>query len=150
MARGLRLLDVNVLVPLLWPPHIKYNAAQAWFTKAREEGWATCPITELGCIRILASPAVSQTALTVASAATLLAQSLTDPYRQFWPDDLPLDDAAFAASLPHIQGPRQVTDRYLLALAATHGGTLATFDRSLAAGLPANSPLLAHLEVVEG
>jgi toxin-antitoxin system PIN domain toxin len=149
MPPGIRLLDVNVLVPLLWPPHTRHERAQDWFTPARLEGWATCPLTELGCIRLLATPSVSQTALDVRSAARLLADSLTDAYHEFWPDDVALTGGQFAASLPHIQGPRQLTDRYLLALAAAHGGTLATFDRAVAAGLPADSPLLAHLEVVE-
>ena len=37
----------------------------------------------------------------------------------------------------HVVGHRQVTDAYLLALAKTHGGKLATFDRGVAALLPA-------------
>ena len=149
MPGGIRLLDVNVLVPLLWPPHTRYDIAQEWFKSTRLEGWATCPLTELGCIRLLATPSVSQTALDVRSAAGLLAESLTDSFHEFWPDDVPLSDGQFAASLPHLQGPRQLTDRYLLSLAAAHKGTLATFDRAVAAGLPTGSPLLAHLEVIE-
>ncbi len=149
MPSRLRLLDINVLVPLMWPAHSRYDTAQKWFTAARLDGWVTCPITELGCVRILAMPAVSQRALTVQSAGALLAQSLTDDFHQFWADDLPLSDHAIQASLPHLQGPGQLTDRYLLALAAAHDGTLATFDRALSAALPSNSPLLGHLEIIE-
>ncbi len=53
-------------------------------------------------------------------------------------------------SLRYTHRPKQLTDRYLLALAAAHDGTLATFDRAVRAGLPADSPLLAHLDVIPG
>jgi hypothetical protein len=79
----------------------------------------------------------------------MLDEFTRDALHEFWPDKLPLEDARFAASLRHLQGPKQLTDRYLLALAAAHGDTLATFDRAVAAGLPADSPLLAHLQVIE-
>lgn len=148
MSARLRLLDVNVLVPLLWPPHINHNAAQHWFTTIRDGGWATCPITQLGCVRVLAVPAVSQGGLTVETAAERLSEILIEPHHVFWPDDLSISDSRFEASLSHVQGPRQLTDRYLLALAAAHGGTLATFDRSAGSGLPPESTLLPHLEIV--
>lgn len=86
--------------------------------------------------------------LTVTAAAARLQDFLADEPHTFWPDDLPLSETRFVASLPHIQGPRQLTDRYLLALAAAHNGTFATFDGAVGAGLPPASPLLAHLEVL--
>lgn len=112
--------------------------------------WATCPITHLGFARVLASPAIAQGSLSVASAAESLREFMEEDGHVFWPDDIALTDALLAASLPHIQGRNQITDRYLLALAAAHGGTLATFDRSIGAGLPAESPLLEHLEIIGG
>jgi predicted nucleic acid-binding protein len=71
-----------------------------------------------------------------------------DPFHVFWPDDLDLRGALFTAGLPHLQGRGQLTDRYLLTLAARNDARFATFDRSVGAGLPASSPLIAHLEVV--
>lgn len=49
-----------------------------------------------------------------------------------------------------VQGARlldsgQVTDTYLLALAATHGGQLATFDRSLVTAAVVNGSRSLHL-----
>ena len=149
MNPGLRLPDVNVLVPLLWPPHMHHKAAQDWFMAVRALGWATCPITQLGCVRVLANPAVSHGSLSVGSAVGLLREILSDAHHVFWPDDLAPSDALFAATLPHVQGHNQVTDRYLLALAASHSGVLATFDRSVGSGLPAASPLFDHLEIIE-
>lgn len=145
-GRGAALVDVNVLVAFLWPQHAHHHAAVLWFAAARFRGWASCPITQLGCVRVLSSQ--SQGALTVSAAAVLLNEAVTEAHHEFWLDSLPLSDSWFAASLPHVQGHGQLTDRYLLALAATHGGTLATLDKTIAAGLPADSPLLPHLEIV--
>ena len=143
-----RLFDVNILVPLIWPHHLGHDSAQHWFASVKDDGWATCPITQLGCARVVASFAVSSGAMTVQSAVRSLAEILGEGHHVFWPDDLALSERPFAATLPYLQGPGQLTDRYLLALAAAHGGTFATFDRSVASGLPASSELLNHVEIV--
>lgn len=143
------LLDVNVLVAFLWPPHSHHQLVVPWFKRARNDGWATCPITELGCLRVLGGPAVGQGRVSILSAAEMLHEFTRDALHQFWRDDLKLTDTRFAGSLQHIQGPGQLTDRYLLALAAAHDGVLTTLDRAVAAELPADSPLLQHLEVIE-
>jgi len=145
---GTRLLDVNVLVALLWPPHVHHEAVLRWFERIRDGGWASCPITQLGCVRVLAAPAVSQGSLTVQTAAGLLSEVLMEPHHEFWPDDLEISDNRFGETLTHFQGSNQITDRYLLALAAAHRGILATLDRSTTTTLPANSPLLEHIELV--
>ena len=41
------LLDVNVLIALVWPNHVHHEAARAWFTRRRKDGWATCLRGEL-------------------------------------------------------------------------------------------------------
>ena len=51
------LLDVNVLVALFDPDHVHHDLAHDWFADHRSRGWATCPITENGVIRVLANPA---------------------------------------------------------------------------------------------
>ena len=49
------LLDVNVLVALLVPTHEHHQAARRWgMTSGAIDGWATCPLTELGVIRVCA------------------------------------------------------------------------------------------------
>ena len=50
------LLDVNVLVALFNPDHIHHDTAHDWFAENHTDGWATCPITEQGVVRILANP----------------------------------------------------------------------------------------------
>ncbi len=49
----------------------------------------------------------------------------------FWPDDISLVGER-AIDPARVLTPGQVTDTYLLALAAVHGGQLATLDRRLA------------------
>jgi uncharacterized protein len=50
------LLDVNVLVALFDPDHVHHDLAHDWFADQRAAGWATCPLTENGLIRVLSSP----------------------------------------------------------------------------------------------
>ncbi|MBI5949459.1 MAG: PIN domain-containing protein [Chloroflexi bacterium] len=143
-----RLLDVNVLVALLWPPHEHHLRAQAWFSGVREQGWATCPITQLGAVRVLSRPGISHGTMTVASATAALVEILSADSHLFWPADIDFLTTPLRESIVHIQGPGQLTDQYLLALAAAHGGTFATFDRRVGAALPPGSPLLQQLEFV--
>ena len=49
------LLDVNVLVALVIPVHEHHAPARQWvLTAGTHDGWATCPVTELGLIRVCA------------------------------------------------------------------------------------------------
>jgi uncharacterized protein len=50
------LLDVNVLVALTWPTHIHHLAARSWFDATGGAGWATCPVTQLGFVRVSSNP----------------------------------------------------------------------------------------------
>ncbi len=123
------LLDVNVLVALSWPEHTSHEAAQRWFARNAHQGWATCPITQSGFVRVVSNPAFSRNAITPQQALALLERNLAHPDHRFWPDDLSLLDAL--RQQQGIVGHRQVTDAYLLALASHHRGTLATFDRAV-------------------
>ena len=52
--------DVNVLVAIAWPEHTFHASAVAWFDAHADNGWATCPITELGFLRISANEPLSE------------------------------------------------------------------------------------------
>jgi len=47
--------DVNVLVTLFDPDRVRHDIAQDWFADSRGSGWATCPLTENGVVRILSN-----------------------------------------------------------------------------------------------
>jgi hypothetical protein len=124
------LLDLNVLTALLWPSHEHHEAAHRWFSRGAHARWATCPLTELGLVRLLSNPAFSRDALSPAEAIALLAENLTHPGHEFWPETVQVPAAVLRLEVA-LQGYRQVTDAYLLALAVHRKGVLATFDRGL-------------------
>lgn len=124
------LLDLNILTALLWPAHEHHDAAHRWFADRGNAPWATCPITQLGFVRIVSNPAFSRDALTTAAAVALLADNLAHEGHVFWMEDLQVQDAIKGME-PRLHGYRQLTDAYLLALASRRKGALATFDRGL-------------------
>ncbi len=129
------LLDVNVLVALAWPNHIHHEFAHEWFEKNHEKGWATCPVTQSGFVRVSSNRSIIQEGKTPAEALVLL-QRITDvDGHVFWFDDVDLTRTETIAP-ERIQGYRQVTDAHLLSLAIRHGGRLATFDRGVAGVVP--------------
>jgi toxin-antitoxin system PIN domain toxin len=127
---GVALLDVNVLVALFDPDHVHHEPAHRWFEEQRGIGWATCPLTENGLLRLLTHPAYLQAAAPPADVLERLRAFCGSGGHAFWPDDVSLRDAElFQAGAP--PSHRQVTDLYLLGLAVKRGGRLATFDRAI-------------------
>ena len=124
------LLDVNVLTALLWPAHEHHESAHRWFSARADARWATCALTQLGFVRIVSNPTFSRDALSPVAAAALLAENVTHPAHEFWEENLQVP-AAIKRIESRLQGYRQLTDAYLLALASRRKGVLATFDRPL-------------------
>lgn len=139
------LLDVNVLVALAWPNHVHHAAARTWFASFHRDGWATCPLTESGFIRVASNRRVNPEARTPAAAALLLSQMCGLPGHSWVTDDIRLSmcteqEVGLAHASPH------VTDLHLSLLARRAGASLVTFDRGaaqLAAALGATSILLS-------
>lgn len=123
------LLDVNVLVALLDGGHLHHRAATAWLASHERAGWASCPLTQNGCIRILSLTSYPNPQ-PPAAVARRLAQALDGAQHEFWPDSLSLLEPQRLV-WEHVLGSRQVTDAYLLALAVKCGGRLVTFDRGI-------------------
>lgn len=125
------LLDVNFLIALFDPDHIHNRRANEWWDKNRSLGWASCPITENGTIRILSHPNYSRTIqFSVSQISEVLRDFISSTDHRFWADDVSIcDDSAFDTS--RIHGPKQVTDSYLLGLAVSNNGRLVTFDESV-------------------
>lgn len=123
---GPALLDVNVIVALFDPNHIHHDPAHQWFAEHRAYGWATCPLTENGVVRVLSNPAYSSVAERTQDVARRMTTFRASGHHVFWPDDVSLcDTTLFSLTVGH----RQITDVYLLGLATAHDGCLATFDR---------------------
>lgn len=122
------LLDVNVLLACWYPAHVHHSRVRSWVSGLKAErggddvAFATCPITELGFVRVGSGPA--GLAESVDAARTDLRSMKSRQNMLFIPDDIPERD------LPAwVQKPSHTTDGYLLALAKAHGGHLATLDR---------------------
>jgi toxin-antitoxin system PIN domain toxin len=123
------LLDVNVLLALLDSDHVDHERAGEWLDAEVEAGWASCPVTENGFVRIISQPRYPSP-ISPSRAVELLAAAQGGRYHAFWPCDVSLLDPR-VVDRSRLHGARQVTDAYLLALAVAHGGRLVTFDRSL-------------------
>ena len=122
------LLDVNVLVSLAWPNHVHHAVSRKWFIQNHATGWATCPITESGFLRVSSNRRIIPEARSVEEAAGVLAALRRMPGHEFWGDDISLV-AGNDILLRTVRGYRQVTDAHLLALTKHTGGALVTFDR---------------------
>jgi uncharacterized protein len=143
------LLDVNVLVALLWPEHDFHELVQGWFGKHASNGWATCPITQAGFVRIVSNPSFSIQAVSPSDALRVLDLTLQHPAHQFWPDDMLLSDALTIFG-KRLIGHQQVTDAYLLSLAIHKKGRLATVDRSIVELFSRDDPEAETVELISG
>lgn len=146
MRRRVALLDVNVLVALFDPDHVHHEPAHDWLAANRESGWATCPLTENGVVRVLSNPAYAATHEAPAAVARRLDSFCASGSHVFWADEISFRDLRIfgaSAGVSH----RHVTDVYLLGLAKHHGGKLTTFDRRIPLAAVADAEA-THLEVI--
>ncbi|MFM7266466.1 MAG: TA system VapC family ribonuclease toxin [Cyanobium sp.] len=140
MARAL--LDINVIIALLDQGHVLHPVATRWLQQELDHGWATCPITENGVVRIMAQPTYPNPQPAAAVAARL-AEACRHPSHAFLPEPISLLQTGLIR-WDRLLGPRQITDAYLLALAVHHGGRFVTFDQRITTDVvPAAGP--AHL-----
>jgi uncharacterized protein len=123
------LFDVSVLIALFQPNHVHHETAHRWWGENKPLGWATCPITENGFVRIISQPKypVPQT---VSGAITLMSLAQRDSDHEFWPDTLSILDK-MSISADALSNHAQITGTYLLALAIKNKGRLVTLDQNL-------------------
>ncbi len=140
------LLDINVLIALMDEQHIHHRLAQVWLEKHIDRGWASCPLTQNGVIRIMSQPSYPNP-LSPAAVAERLAEASATAWHQFWPDAISLLDAKLL-NWEAVLGSRQITDCYLLALAVHHRGRFVSFDRRVNRGA-VPSAAGEHLAIIE-
>ncbi|HEY6944794.1 MAG TPA: PIN domain-containing protein [Candidatus Acidoferrum sp.] len=123
------LLDVNALVAFGFFEHIFHEQLARWVRSlaARDgEELATCAITELGFVRILAQ--APQYGLTVNEAKSLLSRMKTEGGVGF---SFITDDQDVSRLPGWVKMPKQITDGHLVQLAKGNGAVLATLDRNI-------------------
>ena len=125
------LLDVNVLIALCDECHEFRPAAKSWFVQNRASGWATCPMTENGVVRVMGNPAYSSGKTAPAVARDLLQILADDPCHVFIPDDISVCQTSHFPNLKATTS-KMLTDLYLIKLASYHHLKLATFDARIA------------------
>lgn len=118
------LLDGNVLASLVIDTHEHHRRARHWFGGV--EKFATCAITQGTLIRVHMAMAEDQSA---AYAWRTLRAIEAVPQHEFWEDGFSYSEVAHRL----LQGPKQVTDAWLVQLACKRSAKLATLDGSLAA-----------------
>ena len=123
------LFDINVLIALLDLDHVHHRRARSWLQREAASGWASCPLTENGCVRVM-SQSKYPSPLPTGEVIKGLRDAAATSYHEFWPDDLSILDQTVADDA-RIHGPKQVTDVYLLALAVKQAGRFVTFDGSV-------------------
>ena len=141
------LLDANLLIALTHAAHVHHGEAHSWFaahtTKRR---WASCSLTQLAFVRLTSNPKVVGSDISPAQALQALAAMAAQPQHEYWedaPEPLQMTTLQSAALVGH----RQVTDAYLLGLAAHRQQRLATLDRGLLTFAQACG-LAGHVELV--
>jgi toxin-antitoxin system PIN domain toxin len=130
------LLDTNVLIALMWPAHADHQKVQQWFHRSADGGWATCPLTQAGFVRIICNPAFSSDAVSPRDAVNILEATMKHPHHHFWAGEVTLAKAV-RPFLTRMNGHKQVTDAYLLGLALHNKGRLVSLDRGVSDLLPA-------------
>jgi predicted nucleic acid-binding protein len=124
------LLDVNALIALGFVEHTLHDRVAAWVRSLAAKGkpdLATCAMTELGFVRVLAQ--TTQYGLTVAEARTLLLRMKAGRRLKlaFIGDDRDI------SHLPAwVKTAKQTTDGHLAELARANGAILATLDERIA------------------
>jgi len=100
-----------------------------WYGSHARSGWASCPITENGSVRVMSHPGYPN-ALPVRAVVERLVEPRAGGFHEFWPDRIRLLDGKVADSA-RIHGPRQITDVYLRALTVPHGDRFVTSDTAV-------------------
>lgn len=114
------LLDVNFLLACAWQSHANHARARTWLEA--QPSFATCPISQLGFLRVSLSPGYRAS---FADALAALEDITNRKGAKFIADDLP------GVKVHPVTSYSDMTDAYLVALAKAHGLKLATLDRSL-------------------
>ncbi|MEI7949673.1 MAG: TA system VapC family ribonuclease toxin [Gammaproteobacteria bacterium] len=120
------LLDINVLIALLDASHLHHQRAMQWLHANIHQGWASCPLTQNGCLRLMSQPSYPN-ARSPNDIADRLREATSTEHHKFWTDAVSVLDVE-RFHWQQLLFSRQLTDAYLLALAVRNNGVLVTLD----------------------
>lgn len=113
------LLDVNAILAAVWVNHPDHQKTDSWL---RGKQVVTCPLSELGFLRVSTNPKALKSDMQ--TARQLLKAFLEKHKPEFVAADLP-------ALKANARKSDEVTDLYLAELAASKGLKLATLDTAI-------------------
>lgn len=135
------LLDVNVVIALIDPQHVHHDRAHRWFADRGAAPWHTSPTVQNGVVRVVSHPKYPNTQPAPVVLASLASLAARDDHA-FLPDSVSLLDGSVHTE--RLLASSQVTDTYLLHLAASHDALLATFDtRIVTTAVPSGAKVVA-------
>jgi predicted nucleic acid-binding protein len=122
----IHLLDVNALVALGFINHEFHDRLASWVQSQTSPNLATCSITELGFVRVLAqAPAYGFTVIQARTLLLRLKEARTSPLTFI------LDEHDVSHLPSWVKAPKQITDGHLSKLATANGAVLATLDENI-------------------
>ena len=134
------LLDVNVVIALIDPLHVHHDRAHRWFTTRDAAPWHTSPTVQNGVVRVVSHPKYPNTQPAPVVLASLASLAANEDHT-FIPDSVSLLDGSVYTE--RLLASSQVTDTYLLHLAASNDALLATFDtRIVTTAVPSGAGIL--------
>src|SRR5450631_3749257 len=121
-----------MLLSLFDEDHTSHGKAVTWWETNPAGGWASCPLTQNGFVRIVSGQGYERP-YTSRQARETFDAWVSRSDHVFWTDDVSfLDRTVF--NHDRILSPHQITDVYLLALAVKHGARFVTLDRGVPIG----------------
>lgn len=134
------LLDVNAVIALIDPLHVHHDRAHRWFAGRDADPWHTSPTVQNGVVRVVSHPKYPNTQPAPVVLASLASLAARDGH-VFLPDAVSLLDGSVHTE--RLLASSQVTDTYLLHLAASNDALLATFDtRIVTSAVPSGATVL--------
>ncbi len=124
------LLDVNVLIALLDENHDFHDVATTWFHNHGKNDWSSCPITENGALRVMSNSRYPNRPGGPQDILALLGELKDQGSHVFWSNDVSFSNPSIF-DLRQITNANDLTDIYLLGLARSKDGKLATFDKRI-------------------
>lgn len=128
--KNLFLPDINTILALLDQKHVHHQDAHRWLEKKSSAGFLICPHVENGVIRIASQPRYPNFFGTSAAVRAALIQFVAEMRMERCRSDASLLDDTIILN-DSLLTPSRVADIYLLAVAATNGAKLATFDKRI-------------------
>lgn len=126
----MKLLDTNVWLAAAWRNHSQHHIASDWMD-AQDDDLAFCRVTQMGLLRLVSNPAITQDdVMTRRQAWDLVEQFMSDPRVRFLAEPQGLAQIWMAFSKRDDRSYLLWTDDYLAAFAQAAGIELVTFDRA--------------------